>query len=44
MTMTTEPDIQKIYDVFKEILVQENKIGPGVDFVRIVSLSNNKRD
>jgi hypothetical protein len=40
--MTTEPDIQEIYGIIKEILVWENKIGSGVNFVRIVSLANNK--
>jgi hypothetical protein len=43
MAITTEPDIQEIYDIIKEILIRENKIGPGVDFVRIVSLLNYKR-
>jgi hypothetical protein len=43
MAITTEPDIQEIYDIIKEILLHENEIGPGVDFVWIVSLLNNKR-
>jgi hypothetical protein len=44
MTMITEPDIQEIFDMIKENLVRENESGPGVDFVRIVSLSNSKRN
>jgi hypothetical protein len=43
MAITTEPDIHKIHDIIKEILLHVNEIGPGVDFVRIVSLLNNKR-
>jgi DNA repair protein RadC len=41
MAITTEPDIDEIYDIIKEILIRENEIGPVVDFVWIVSLSDN---
>jgi DNA repair protein RadC len=36
-----ELNCEDIYDIIKELLVRENQIGQGVNFVWIVSLSSN---